>query len=265
MECLFARGKTSTDFASPMPVHINNCGYWCRLEKNVTMIQPNGRADYHLLFNASGEMVINGEKVCEGEAYVIMPRERYEYTYISKENALYYWLHFSGTEVKAILERLSLRKGKYTLSESKGEVEEILRRMIKALLEEWEGAEEYMVGQLYSLLVLLSEPRRNKNPFSKAVKKLCDPKDKTSVAELAESYGMSEGHFIRQFKSYTGQTPLEYRAFKKIETAKSLLSGTDMSVTDISSALGFEDPLYFSRVFKRQAGVSPREYRNKYL
>ena len=111
----------------------------------------------------------------------------------------------------------------------------------------------------------MSQPRRNKNPFSKAVKRLCDPTDRASVAELAEAYGMSEGHFIRQFKAYTGQTPLEYRAFKKTETAKSLLVGTDMSVTDISLSLGFDDPLYFSRVFKRQTGISPREYRNKYI
>ena len=81
------------------------------------------------------------------------------------------------------------------------------------------------------------------------------------LAELAESYGMSEGHFIRQFKSYTGQTPLEYRVTKRMETAKSLLAGTDLSVTDISSSLGFDDPLYFSRVFKRVFGVPPSAWK----
>ena len=265
MECLFARGKESTDFASPMPVYINNCGYWRQLDKNVTVNRPNGRADYHLLFNVSGEIAVDGETLGEGEAYLIMPREGYEYIYMSRPNSFYYWLHFSGTEVSSILERFSIGRGKYSLSESRGEVEEILRRMVKALLEEWEGAEDYMVGQLYSLLTLLSAPRRNKNPFLKAVKKLCDPNDKTTVADLAESYGMSEGHFIRQFKMYTGQTPLGYRSLKRVEMAKSLLVGTDMSVTDISESLGVEDTHYFSRVFKRHVGVSPREYRNKYL
>ena len=101
--------------------------------------------------------------------------------------------------------------------------------------------------------------------FTKASKMLSEPKNKITVAELAELYNMSEGHFIRQFKFYTGHTPLEYRAMKRVENAKSLLSGTDMSVTDISESLGFDDPLYFSRVFKNNTGISPREYRKKYV
>ena len=94
---------------------------------------------------------------------------------------------------------------------------------------------------------------------------LRDPKNRSTVTELSELYNMSEGHFIRQFKVYTGYTPLEYRAMKRMENAKSLLSGTDMSVSDISESLGFDDPLYFSRVFKKNTGISPREYRKKYV
>lgn len=265
MEYLFGRGRASTDFASSMPIYINNCGYIRRLDKDVSVNRPNGRADYHLLFNASGKMIVNDEILEEGDAYIILPWDKHEYTYVNSDNALYYWLHFSGTEVPRMLEGLSIGKGRYTLSESKGEAEEILRRMVKSLSEEWESAEKYMVGQFYSLLALLSSPNKNRIPFTKAVKLLGDPKNKVTVAELAEMYNMSEGHFIRQFKAYTGYTPLEYRVRKIVENAKSLLSGTDMSIADISGTLGFEDPLYFSRMFKKNTGVSPREYRKKYI
>ncbi len=265
MECFYARGRGFTDFASEMHIYINNCGYMRKLEKDVSVTRTGGRADYHILFNASGKILVNGEVLSEGEAYLIFPREKQEYTYVYKENAIYYWLHFSGTKVTEILEFLSLESGKYSLFESKGETEDILRRMIKSVSEEWESASEYATGQLYSLLALLSKPIKNKNPFTKAIKRLSSPKDKATVIELAESYNMSEGHFIRQFKSYTGYTPLEYRSHKIVENAKSLLSGTDMPVTDISEALGFEDPLYFSRVFKKNVGVSPRDYRKKYI
>ncbi len=265
MECLFGRGKKITDFASERPIYVNNCGYMRMLDKDVCTSRPRGRSDYHLLFNASGEIFVNGEVLREGDAYIIFPWEKQEYTYVNKENALYYWLHFSGTKVGEMLDSLSLERGKYSLLESKGEAEDILRRIIKAVSGEWEGANEYTVGQLYSLLALLSEPRKNKNPFIKAIKRLSDPRDKTTVAELADMYNMSEGHFIRQFKFYTGYTPLEYRAKKTVDNAKSLLSGTDMLITDVSESLGFEDPLYFSRVFKKITGVSPREYRKKYI
>ena len=265
MECLFGRGKAITDFASERPVYVNNCGYMRKLEKDFTTSRPKGRADYHLLFNASGEILVCGETVREGEAYLILPWERQEYTYMSRDNALYYWLHFSGSQVESILGQMSVAGGKYSFAESKGEAEEILRKMINAVSGEWECADEYAAGQLYSLLALMSAPNKTQNPFLKAIKRLCDPSDKACVSELAEWYNMSEGHFIRQFRSYTGYTPLEYRARKRIENAKSLLSGTDISITDISSTLGFDDPLYFSRVFKKNTGMSPREYRNKYI
>jgi AraC-like DNA-binding protein len=229
------------------------------------MARPHGRADYHLLFNVSGEIVVNGETLCEGEAYLIFPGEKQEYTYVNRENALYYWLHFSGAKVAEMLEFLSVTRGKHSLIESKGEAEEIIRRMIKAISDEWDGADSYAVGQMYSLMALVSKPRRNENPFAKAIKRLSAPNDKTSVSELAASYSMSESHFIRQFKFYTGSTPLEYRSNKIITNAKSLLSGTDMPITDISESLGFDDPLYFSRFFKKRTGISPREYRKKYI
>ena len=103
MECLFGRGKSGTDFTSEREMYVNNCGYFRGLEKDVNISRPRGRADYHLLFNASGEVLVNGERLSEGEAYIIFPFERQEYTYLCRENSLYYWLHFSGTRVSEIL------------------------------------------------------------------------------------------------------------------------------------------------------------------
>lgn len=265
MECLFARGKISTDFRSEKAIYINNCGYFRSLDKDVETSRPAGRADYHLLVNAVGSMTVNGIALREGEAYLFFPWQGQKYTYKKSDPSLYYWLHFSGSRLPEILEHLSLRQGKYSLAESKSEAEEILRRIIRAVSNEWAGSDEYLAGQFYSLLALLSSPKQNQNPFASAIRQLSDPTSNVSVAELAASYQMSEGHFIRQFKSFVGLSPLEYRAKGRMETARSLLLGTDMSVTDISLALGYEDPLYFSRVFKKRMGLSPREYRKKHI
>lgn len=264
MECLFGRGKTHTDFCSDKAIHINNCGYFRALDKDVETSRPQGRADYHLLVNAFGSMTVNGELLREGEVYLIFPWESQKYTYEKGNPSLYYWLHFSGSRIPEILGHLSLRQGKYSLAESKSEAEEILRRMASILSREWDGCDEYLAGQCYSLLALLSAPKQYQHPFAKAIELLDDLTGKVSVVELAALYRMSEGHFIRQFKTYIGYSPLEYRAKRRMETARSLLLGTDMSVSDISLALGYEDPLYFSRVFKKSTGHSPRAYRKKY-
>ena len=69
------------------------------------------------------------------------------------------------------------------------------------------------------------------------------------LAELAESYGMSEGHFIRSFKSYAGSSPNAFKTAKRLEIASEMLISTKMTVEQVAAASGYADPLYFSRIF----------------
>ena len=63
------------------------------------------------------------------------------------------------------------------------------------------------------------------------------------------------------FKAETSMRPLEYIAKRRISQAKSLLLNTDSDIGDIGKQVGYEDRNYFSIVFKKLEGVSPREYR----
>lgn len=62
------------------------------------------------------------------------------------------------------------------------------------------------------------------------------------------------------FKSYTGMTPYQYCLYAKINQAKLMLAGGDTSVKAIALRLGFDDPYYFSRLFKKKTGVSPSQW-----
>ena len=57
------------------------------------------------------------------------------------------------------------------------------------------------------------------------------------------------------------KSPMQYILSIRINNAVSLLETTDYNVTEISAIVGYENPLYFSRIFKKQKGVSPSEYR----
>jgi len=57
-------------------------------------------------------------------------------------------------------------------------------------------------------------------------------------------------------------TPWQYLNRYRVLQAQKLLRATDDSVTAIAGAVGFSDPAYFSRVFRKEAGVSPKAYRN---
>ena len=82
-----------------------------------------------------------------------------------------------------------------------------------------------------------------------------------SVATLAQKAGYSATYFTKKFVSTFGCTPSEYIADVKIEHAKRWLGEKKMTVSEISYALGFSDPGYFSNFFKSKTGLSPAYYR----
>jgi YesN/AraC family two-component response regulator len=82
-----------------------------------------------------------------------------------------------------------------------------------------------------------------------------------SESQVALVCEMSPSRFCREFKAAFGATFVEYLARHRIQEAKRLLSNRSMSVTDVAAAVGFTDPSYFTRVFRKIAGASPTEYR----
>lgn len=81
----------------------------------------------------------------------------------------------------------------------------------------------------------------------------------TDFTKLA---AMHSGAINRLFKSQTGQTPLEYQKFQRIEKACELLQFSDKSIEQIADELGFYDRFHLSRVFKSIRDINPAEYRN---
>jgi AraC-like DNA-binding protein len=74
---------------------------------------------------------------------------------------------------------------------------------------------------------------------------------------------MSESSFSHVFKELTGVSPKRYAIQTRIARAKELLSGTDLSVKEIAAELGYDDPHYFSRQFRKVAGRPPSDFRPK--
>jgi two-component system response regulator YesN len=84
-----------------------------------------------------------------------------------------------------------------------------------------------------------------------------------SLHTVASHVGISPNHFSAVFSQETGENFVEYLTRVRIEKAKQLLENTAMKSADIAYETGFSDPHYFSFIFKKNAGLSPREYRLK--
>lgn len=83
-----------------------------------------------------------------------------------------------------------------------------------------------------------------------------------SVQKLAELSGLSISTFKRNFQAIYHQAPIQYINNKKLDKAKKLLEISDLSIGEIAYQLGFNDPAYFSRLFKKKFQVSPSSLRS---
>lgn len=84
------------------------------------------------------------------------------------------------------------------------------------------------------------------------------------VEEMVRRSGMAERTFKRRFTEATGLAPIEYVQRLRIEDAKRRLERTDASVDEISWKVGYEDPAFFRRLFKRVTGMAPGAYRRRF-
>ncbi|MFD1875614.1 AraC family transcriptional regulator [Hymenobacter bucti] len=82
-----------------------------------------------------------------------------------------------------------------------------------------------------------------------------------TVAGIAEAAHLSVAFFSRKFKQDTGYAPIEYFNHLRIQRACQLLHFSQLRVNEVAAELGIDDPLYFSRLFRKQMGVSPAAYR----
>ena len=85
-----------------------------------------------------------------------------------------------------------------------------------------------------------------------------------SLAELARHLAVSERTLNRRFKRATGEAPLHYLQSLRVDVAKRLLENKGLSVDAVSARVGYSDLSTFRRLFRRETGLSPREYQRRF-
>lgn len=89
--------------------------------------------------------------------------------------------------------------------------------------------------------------------------------EKMTLARLASSMSVSTRHLGELFKNEYGLTVVQYINGQRMDRALQLLEDTTLNISEISAELNFSDVYYFSRLFKKYFGISPKDFRNKYL
>jgi AraC-like DNA-binding protein len=126
-------------------------------------------------------------------------------------------------------------------------------------------------AKLYELFAIVKKEKESEytpsvraQMIEPAIKRIAEMKagHTPTVGELAALCEISEGYLRSLFLSVLGQSPTEYISTVKINRAKELIRSGLCPISEAARSVGFEDIAYFSRVFKKIVGISPREYKN---
>ncbi len=81
------------------------------------------------------------------------------------------------------------------------------------------------------------------------------------LAQVAQNFGMSLRHFNRRFKNASGKSPLQYLQALRIEQARDLLKNSNLSISEVTYRVGYQDSHHFSTLFKKFCNLTPQEFR----
>ena len=107
-----------------------------------------------------------------------------------------------------------------------------------------------MLRLLENLISAFESHSKGYHTIKRGVKLLLDEWNQNQrIERYAEACGISESSFYSIFKEWSGSSPIDYRNRIRMAAAKSMLENTNLQISEIAFAVGFDDPYYFSRFF----------------
>ncbi|OQB13778.1 MAG: Arabinose operon regulatory protein [Firmicutes bacterium ADurb.Bin193] len=253
---------------------VNSCGYLKLLTQNSSVSRDTGRVDYQIIYIIKGKGYYSfGDEITEignGNIVIFQPNIPQRYNYYFKDSTELYWVHFTGYAARKNLSELGLLdRRSYFIGES-GECIELFKKVISELKIKKPLFMHYcsvylveLILNIARILAALNEGLVVSDDIKKAIELMhANYNQNHPIGFYAQKSNLSMYRFIHKFKAATGVSPLEYITRIRINGAKDLLSSSSHSISEISSIVGYDNPLYFSRIFKRETGVSPSAYKN---
>ncbi len=252
---------------------VSDVGYYPRAEGHLVE-RETGLKSHILVFCLSGRGWFNlkgrRREVTPMDVFWIPAEEVHSYGARRSDPWEIYWVHAYGSMVEDLLTWTSLSITRPMASFSNTHA---LRRQFNALIQRLElGYTDHTLLELSRFFVSLTNllhvdagPEREIEQ-KEIIEKAMDTMRQTVATPLsldayARRAGLSVSQFSHLFKRHYGTSPMAYFTELRIQRAKELLDNKHLSIKEVSWKLGFEDQLYFSRLFKKVSGISPSAYR----
>ena len=252
------------------PILVNCAGNVVKKEAFATY-NAGGRSDYYLIYIESGGMEVDLPKgrvsVKEGDVILFPPQYPYRYGCTGNVALSYLWVHFTGSYAGRMLEECGFDSLPFVKSVGghHGACAGF-RRMFEIFESSTRLQRQELACALERLLLDLSlamDGARGERGLERSLNYIhTSYHTDLRIPRLAQMEHLSNSRYVAVFKERTGLSPNQYVTDLRISIACDQLRNSEQSVKEIALSVGYADPHFFSRLFKKKTGVSPQKYRD---
>ena len=236
---------------------------------------------FHYVISGTGLLMSNDSsgrtntyQIRSGQGFMIFPKQIN--TYIADETlpCEYSWIEFDGLKVKEALEIAGLTMDSPIYHSNVRDLSAELKNEMLYIAQHSDQSPFHLIGHLYLFLDYLTRSSssrrllqggRMRDFYIKEAISYIEQnfQNDISVEDIAKFCSLNRSYFGKIFRDALGKSPQEFLINYRMSKAAELLKLTELSIGDISNAVGYPSQLHFSRAFKKIHGISPRQWRNE--
>lgn len=235
--------------------------------------RKEGIEEYIFIYCTEGKGIIHVEDkkyiLKENEAFCIPQFHGHRYYACNHEPWSILWVHFKGEDLKYFpVEECKVIK--FTSTYASNRMLFLFELLFRVLEGSYTLGNFIYISQVLSLILAETYNREKHGSSMEQNKHVTDVirymqshLDKNlTLEQLAETFDLSKSYLNAIFKKHTQHAPMDFYTNLKMKEACKLLKVTDLYIYEIAQRLGYKDQYYFSRIFKKVVGISPKEYKH---
>lgn len=230
---------------------------------------------FHYILDGKGVFETNGQRyeLRKGQGFLVTPGTICYYEADAEQPWTYCWIGFDGIKASALIRQAQLSDESPIYTWEKSEFFEYSIEQMKQSKSMKAGRELKLTGLLYLWLAAMIDCRgselkqkvkeNSKEHYIAQVVHFIEVNyaNKITIQSIAQFVGLQRSYLSALFKDVMGISLQDYLISYRMRKACELLSGTSLMIGDIARSVGYEDPLLFSKMFKKSMQLSPTQYR----